>query len=181
MVVEEAEALTGALLSIRARDHPAIVPTPRAAVAKGQKGGRHVAGLRDWSCGLVEESVDSFHRARHASSRVFQFQWPDAATSNATGLVEATRWAIHLCTARLTCSICGDCWNHLAWLGICQQGRCWHGAGAEVDRGDGISGAGGIGSTGHLVTVFGSGVESGTRRELQKSGPVSNRDFIAVH
>lgn len=47
-----------------------------------------MAGLRDWSCGLVEESVDSFHRARHASSRVFQFQWPDAATSNATGLVK---------------------------------------------------------------------------------------------
>lgn len=60
---------------------------------------------------------------------------------------------------------------YLTWPGICQQGRCWHRTGAEVDGGD-------LGRRRHRkhsawVTVFGRS----QGQELKKSGPCQQQGF----
>jgi hypothetical protein len=121
----------------RKQSHHSSMPYrfPRGVVAKSQNNlgseGGQAAGLRDGSCGLVEESVDDFHRARRALSRVFIYF--SGRSGDVQGQLEASRWAAQL--DRLAPSVESNGLTSRG-SGSANGAGCWHGTGAEVDGGD---------------------------------------------
>lgn len=110
---------------------------------------------------MEEESVDNFHRARYASSRVFfsYILWPDAATSNATVRPHSLTHLLHLRRSMdLLCTSRGPGSANRADVGTARVRR-WT---------EEISGAGDIGSTAH-----GDGVRQESGTGAQKVRPLS--------
>lgn len=145
-------------------------PLPYRLPTKDQNGDGQVAGLRDRSCGLVEESVDKFHRARHAlcflvlvARRRRRQMRPDSSKRlNGRYL--------------LTCSICGD-QTHLTLARDLPTGQMLARRGCGGRRTRGV--LGGRRHRRHRAWCDGVRQWGGIRDKSSKMSCVSSRDFIA--